>query len=170
VRLLGPVAVAVVAYEMLTGAHPFDGKSPAEWLGGGSAALFTPVTKYVPQSPQVWQELFVRTFAHDSSQRPQSAETLLRIGERLKLTKGCWNIFTFFRETLEEFPHTPAQPASNSHPLERWHLRYSSEFHRRCEFRKNSFFQFSGRSPIAVKYTRPFPCIRAHITGYGARW
>jgi hypothetical protein len=61
---------------MLTGAHPFDGKSPAEWLGGGSAARFTPVTKYVPQSPQVWQELFVRTFAHDSSQRPQSAETL----------------------------------------------------------------------------------------------
>jgi eukaryotic-like serine/threonine-protein kinase len=69
-------AVAVVAYEMLTGAHPFGDKSPAEWLGGGPAACFTPVTAHAPQAPQVWQKLFERTLAHDPARRPQSAEAL----------------------------------------------------------------------------------------------
>jgi serine/threonine-protein kinase len=70
-------ALAVVAYEMLTGAHPFDGRSPADWLGAGRVAGFTPVSKYMPQAPQAWQELFERTFAHDPVQRPQSAEMFL---------------------------------------------------------------------------------------------
>lgn len=70
-------ALAVVTYEMLTGAHPFDDKSPADWRGVGGAARFAPVTKYVPQAPQAWQGLFERTFAHDPSQRPQSAEMFL---------------------------------------------------------------------------------------------
>ena len=69
-------ALAVVAYEMLTGTHPFGDKSPAEWLGGGPSACFTPVTAHVPHAPQVWQELFERTFAYDRTRRPQSAETL----------------------------------------------------------------------------------------------
>jgi tRNA A-37 threonylcarbamoyl transferase component Bud32 len=67
-------AVAVVAYEMLTGSHPFGDKSPAEWLGG-PAARFTPVTAHVPQAPQAWQEFFERTFANDPPRRPQSADT-----------------------------------------------------------------------------------------------
>jgi tRNA A-37 threonylcarbamoyl transferase component Bud32 len=69
-------AVAVVAYEMLTGAHPFGAKSPAEWLRAGPAARFIPVTAHVTQAPQVWQELFERTFAYDPTRRPQSAQTL----------------------------------------------------------------------------------------------
>jgi tRNA A-37 threonylcarbamoyl transferase component Bud32 len=69
-------ALAVVAYEMLTGTHPFGDKSPADWLGAGLAACFTPVSVHVPQAPQVWQELFERAFASDSTRRPQSAETL----------------------------------------------------------------------------------------------
>jgi serine/threonine-protein kinase len=69
-------ALAVVAYEMLTGAHPFGDKSPAEWLRGGPAACFTPVAAHVTQAPQVWQELFERAFAYDATCRPQSAETL----------------------------------------------------------------------------------------------
>lgn len=69
-------AVSVVAYEMLTGAHPFGDKSPAEWLGGGPTACLTPVTTHVPQAPQVWQELFERTFASDLAGRPQSANAL----------------------------------------------------------------------------------------------
>jgi len=69
-------AVAVVAYEMLTGTHPFGDKSPADWLGGDPAVRFTPVSAHVPQAPQVWQNLFERTFAHDPTRRPQSAEAL----------------------------------------------------------------------------------------------
>jgi eukaryotic-like serine/threonine-protein kinase len=69
-------AVAVVAYEMLTGSHPFGDKSPAEWRGIGPAACFTPVTAHMPQAPQAWQDLFERTFANDPTRRPQSAEAL----------------------------------------------------------------------------------------------
>jgi hypothetical protein len=69
-------AVAVVAYEMLTGTHPFGDKSPADWLGVGPTARFTPVCAHLPQAPQVWQELFERTLAYDPTRRPQSAETL----------------------------------------------------------------------------------------------
>ena len=69
-------AVAVVAYETLTGTHPFGDKSPAEWRGIGPAACFAPVTAHMPQAPQAWQDLFERTFANDPTRRPQSAETL----------------------------------------------------------------------------------------------
>jgi len=69
-------AVAVVAYEMLTASHPFGDKSPADCLRAGPAACFTPVSAHVPQAPQVWQELFERTFASDPTRRPQSTETL----------------------------------------------------------------------------------------------
>jgi len=69
-------ALAVVAYEMLTGTHPFGDKSPAEWRGIGPAACFTPVTTHMPQGPQAWQDLFERTFANDPTRRPQSAEAL----------------------------------------------------------------------------------------------
>jgi hypothetical protein len=70
-------ALAVVSFEMLTGTHPFGDKSPAEWLGGGPAARFTPVTSYEPQAPRAWQELFERTLALDPACRPQSAEKFL---------------------------------------------------------------------------------------------
>lgn len=70
-------ALAIVAYEMLTGAYPFDGRSPADWFGGRSVAKFTPVTTHLPDAPQSWQEFFERTFATEPTRRPQSAETFL---------------------------------------------------------------------------------------------
>lgn len=70
-------ALAVVAYEILTGAYPFDGRSPADWFGVGPVAKFTPMTTHLPEAPQSWQELFERTFASQPNRRPQSAETFL---------------------------------------------------------------------------------------------
>jgi len=70
-------ALAVVTYEMLAGAYPFDGRSPADWYGIGPVAKFTPVATHRPEAPQSWQALFERAFAPEPTRRPQSAETFL---------------------------------------------------------------------------------------------
>lgn len=70
-------ALAVVAYEMLTGAYPFDDSSPADWFGAGPAAKFTPVTAHMPEASQYLQELFERTFAREPARRPRSAGQFL---------------------------------------------------------------------------------------------
>ncbi len=70
-------ALAVVTYEMLTGAYPFEGRSPADWFGNGTVAKFTPVATHLPEAPQHWQALFESAFAHEPARRPQSVEILL---------------------------------------------------------------------------------------------
>jgi eukaryotic-like serine/threonine-protein kinase len=70
-------ALAVVTYEMLTGAYPFEGRSPVDWFGNGLVARFTPMVTHLPEAPQHWQTLFASAFAHEPAQRPQSVEILL---------------------------------------------------------------------------------------------
>jgi tRNA A-37 threonylcarbamoyl transferase component Bud32 len=70
-------ALAVLAYEMLTGAYPFCGNSPVDWFGNGNGARVTPVAAHLPEAPRSCQELFERTFAQDAAQRPQAARTFL---------------------------------------------------------------------------------------------
>ncbi len=70
-------ALAVVVYEMLTGAYPFDDRSPAEWFGTGAVAKFTPVSGHLPEAHRSWQEFFEHAFAYDLARRPQSTETFL---------------------------------------------------------------------------------------------
>ena len=70
-------ALAVVTYEMLTGAYPFEGRSPADWYGNGLVARFTPVATHLPEAPQHWQAMFASAFAHEPARRPQSVEILL---------------------------------------------------------------------------------------------
>jgi hypothetical protein len=60
---------------MLTGAYPFDGRSPADWFGAGPVAKFTAVATHLPEAPQSWQQFFERTFAPEPTRRPQSSET-----------------------------------------------------------------------------------------------
>jgi eukaryotic-like serine/threonine-protein kinase len=67
-------ALAVVAYEMLTGNYPFEGHSPADWLRAGEAAKFIPLAANLPEVPHVGQEFFERAFAVDSAFRPRSAD------------------------------------------------------------------------------------------------
>jgi serine/threonine-protein kinase len=59
-------ALAVIAFEMLTGARPFSG---ASMLSGPA----TPVSKYLPDSPASWQDFFARALAIQPSNRPGSA-------------------------------------------------------------------------------------------------
>ncbi|MCJ7504036.1 MAG: protein kinase [Acidobacteriia bacterium] len=67
-------ALAIVAYEMLTGAQPFaGGVTPADWQVALLAGRFTPVAKHLPEAPAQWQEFFARAFALERERRPGSA-------------------------------------------------------------------------------------------------
>jgi serine/threonine-protein kinase len=62
-------ALAIIAYEMLTGGWPFSG---AAMLSGQA----TPVSAHVPEAPASWQDFFARALAFDPSDRPDSATSL----------------------------------------------------------------------------------------------
>jgi tRNA A-37 threonylcarbamoyl transferase component Bud32 len=70
-------ALTVVAYEMLTGAYPFRGSTAAEYHGAILNGKITPVSDFVPEAPQSWQEFFARALALESSRRPTSAAGFL---------------------------------------------------------------------------------------------
>ncbi len=66
-------ALGVTAYEMLTGAHPFSGRTHAEWLAAIRSGRFAPVNAHVPDASPRWQEFFARAFAPDPQRRLGSA-------------------------------------------------------------------------------------------------
>lgn len=67
-------ALAVVAFEILTGVHPF-GSSP-DWQNAVLTGRFVPILKHIPQAPEAWQEFFERALAIKLSKRPASAREL----------------------------------------------------------------------------------------------
>jgi serine/threonine-protein kinase len=74
-------ALAVVTYEMLTGAHPFAGGTGADY----SAVLtgrFTPLAAHLPETPTRRQEFFERAFALQPERRPASASAFFSELER----------------------------------------------------------------------------------------
>jgi tRNA A-37 threonylcarbamoyl transferase component Bud32 len=62
-------ALAVIAYEMLTGDRPFSG---ASMLAGPA----TPISKHLPDAPASWRDFFTRALAIQPSDRPSSATIL----------------------------------------------------------------------------------------------
>lgn len=66
-------ALAVVAYEMLSGTLPFAGATSAELYATILAGDFTPVSTSLPESPASWQEFFVGALALERQRRPNSA-------------------------------------------------------------------------------------------------
>jgi tRNA A-37 threonylcarbamoyl transferase component Bud32 len=75
-------ALAVVAYEMLTGAQPFAGTTGAECHSAVLMGRFTPVSSHLPEAPRRWQEFFLQAFALDRAKRPGSARLFLSELER----------------------------------------------------------------------------------------
>ncbi len=65
-------ALAVVAYEMLTGDHPFARPTTAEWQKATLTASFNPMSSHLPDAPSRWQKFFTRAFALNPSERPGS--------------------------------------------------------------------------------------------------
>lgn len=66
-------ALAVVAYETLTGAHPYAAGTLAELCRDVAAGHFVPVNTHLPEAPPRWQKFFEYTFAPEPEQRPRSA-------------------------------------------------------------------------------------------------
>ncbi len=75
-------ALAVVSYEMLTGAHPFAVTDPAQWQSALLAGRFTPLAAHLPEAPARWQEFFARALARQPEQRPGSAQLFFSELER----------------------------------------------------------------------------------------
>jgi len=69
-------ALAVMAYEMLTGYYPFDGIYH-DCITSGSTVPFIPITKYFPQAGERWQLFFEHSFACELSNRHDSVESFL---------------------------------------------------------------------------------------------
>ena len=70
-------ALAVVAYEMMTGAHPYAGGTLAELYRDVAVGHFIPVTTNLPEAPPRWQKFFEHTFAPEPEHRPRSASLFL---------------------------------------------------------------------------------------------
>lgn len=72
-------SLAVVVYEMLTGAYPFGaGDFRAQLLQG----RFIPTRDYVPSAPQAWDRFFACALASDPVRHPLSAAAFLSAFEQ----------------------------------------------------------------------------------------
>jgi len=71
-------ALAVTAYETLTGALPFPAADRVTWRQSVLAGRYTPLSEYLKDSPISWQEFFARSLAVELTVRPQSASEFLR--------------------------------------------------------------------------------------------
>jgi serine/threonine-protein kinase len=66
-------ALAVMVYEMLTGAHPFQNDAEQVWRNVLLGKSATPIHTYLPEAPSTCQDFFSRALAQDPAQRPGSA-------------------------------------------------------------------------------------------------
>jgi len=66
-------ALAVVAYEALTGVLPFPTASSAQWRESVLTGRFTPLNKSLAEPPERWTAFFTESFASELSLRPRSA-------------------------------------------------------------------------------------------------
>ncbi len=70
-------ALAVTAYEILTGALPFPVDDRITWRRSVLAGSCTPLSEHVKDPPVSWQEFFARSLAADRERRPRSAAEFL---------------------------------------------------------------------------------------------
>ncbi|HYD51877.1 MAG TPA: serine/threonine-protein kinase, partial [Gemmatimonadaceae bacterium] len=68
----------VVAYEMLAGRHPFEGRPPHAMMRAHIAEAPAPLEDVAPAVPMALSEMVMRCLAKEPGDRPQDAETLVR--------------------------------------------------------------------------------------------
>lgn len=72
-------ALAVIAYEMLSGAHPLQQPcvatplTPFDWAQALASRRLTPIAAHVPDAPPAWSAFFERALALDADRRPATA-------------------------------------------------------------------------------------------------
>jgi hypothetical protein len=81
-------ALAVTAYETLTGALPFPVSPRDEWRRSVLTGAFAPLTRHPEDPPAQWQSFFARCFAPDRTKRPGSAAEFLNGLESVTITHG----------------------------------------------------------------------------------
>jgi eukaryotic-like serine/threonine-protein kinase len=82
-------ALGVVAYEMLTGAHPFAAETAAGWQKTLLDGTFTPLRVHQPSFSQDAQSVFEGVFQRDPARRTASVRSFLcelRLALRFKVT------------------------------------------------------------------------------------
>jgi serine/threonine-protein kinase len=67
-------ALAVITYEMLTGAHPFPATSVGQMHHSIVSGRFTPLSTLLPDAPAGWQQFFESALNPKTAARPQSAK------------------------------------------------------------------------------------------------
>lgn len=75
-------ALSIIAYEMLTGAYPFNEKSVHECHRSILAGEVMPVSRKVAGAPAEWQSFFETAFHADCTRRPQSMAAWMDEAER----------------------------------------------------------------------------------------
>ncbi len=75
-------ALGALAYEMLTGRHPFAAESTAELHAAVLGGHLTPFAASYPDAPAAWQEFFQKALALRPEDRPQSAQSFFSELER----------------------------------------------------------------------------------------
>jgi tRNA A-37 threonylcarbamoyl transferase component Bud32 len=71
-------ALAVTAYETLTGALPFPVDNRVTWRQSVLAGSYTPLGEHLKDPPASWREFFARSLVVDRDRRPQSAAEFLQ--------------------------------------------------------------------------------------------
>jgi serine/threonine-protein kinase len=75
-------ALAVTAYETLTGGLPFPAASREQWRRSVLAGGCMPLGERIVDPPAEWEEFFARSLSADRTKRPGSAAEFLRDLER----------------------------------------------------------------------------------------
>lgn len=70
-------ALTIVAYEILTGAHPFARQAPALMAVDALRGRATSIRDHLGSAPASWGAFFDRALAVDADRRPQSVRTFL---------------------------------------------------------------------------------------------
>ena len=80
-------ALAVVAYEMLAGVHPFAGGTSTEVRNAILDGKMTPLHTHLLEAPASWEHFFDRALAFDPASRPQSAlQLFFDFGKTLQIS------------------------------------------------------------------------------------
>jgi tRNA A-37 threonylcarbamoyl transferase component Bud32 len=66
--------LAVITYEMLTGAHPFPATSVGQMHHTIINGRFTPLSTHLPDAPAEWQQFFEQALSPKTAVRPESAK------------------------------------------------------------------------------------------------